>query len=187
MDNDKKFKKDFESGFGALERINFMSDLLSKQNEIRNILDTRASIIIGLNSALLIFLVGEYKNIAANSAYLITALIMLSAVFISVICSILALKPPASKTKKGQEESIFYHHHIDDKPLNGYMAEVHNALESERKIYNEYIKETYNLTVYSNIPRKYYISLAIKALIYGLLLAVGVFLLTIIYIHLIEL
>jgi hypothetical protein len=166
---EKELEKDFKRGFGVLEKITFVSDLLSKQNEIRNMLDMRANIIIGFNSALIVFFVTRFQDTVGNS---IVFLIPVLAFGVSLALAIVALKPPRFMAKKGQKESLFYHHYIDSMALDEYQKNVYEAMGDENKIYNAYITETYNLTKYSNIPRKVYLYLAIRALIYGIILSV---------------
>jgi len=86
-----------------------MSNLLSKQNEIRNTLDTRASIIIGFESAVIVVFFTLFEK---NIISLLPALIGLFSIISSLILAIIALKPPHYDTQKGQKESIFYHHKI---------------------------------------------------------------------------
>lgn len=165
----KKFKKDLESGFGALERITFMSDLLSKQNEIRNTLDTRASIVIGFESAVVVVF---FTVLMESIGLTFPSLLGLFTVIASLVLAIIALKPPHMNSKKGQSESIFYHHYINSLTLPDYQKEVHRTLNDEESIYNAYILEVYNLTRFSNIPRKFYLYLSIRVLIYGLIIAI---------------
>lgn len=165
----KKFKKDLDSGFGALERVTFMSDLLSKQSEIRNTLDTRASIIIGFESAVVVVF---FTVLSENIKTSFPALIGLFTLIASLVLAIVALKPPHTDSKKGQTESIFYHHFINSLTLPDYQKQVHQILHNEESIYNAYILEVYNLTRYSNIPRKFYLYLSIRVLIYGLIIAI---------------
>jgi len=151
--------------FGAFERIHFMSDLLEKQVEIRNMLDLRTHIMIGFNSALIVFFATSFGEDWAKSIFFATALI---SVVVSLLFSIMALKPSHFTTKKGQKESLFYHHHICAKSPEEYQTEVRAALENERQIYDSYITEVYNLTKYSNVPRKFFLNWSIRILFYGI-------------------
>lgn len=167
MDEKEKIQteKDLSRGFGMLEKITFMSNLLEKQNEIRNMLDVRSNIVIGFNSALIfVFATAFYQKIGMSPIYYFVLAILIASLFFAI----LALKPPHWSTKKGQKESIFYHHYIASKPLEDYNQEIRNVLHDESKIFDAYITETYNLTRYSNIPRKFYLHLSIRVLIYGL-------------------
>jgi hypothetical protein len=161
--------------FGALERVTFMSDLLSKQVEIRNMLDLRTNIMIGFNSALVVFFATNFNSEWAQGWFFVTALIT---VVLSMFFSLMALKPSHFATKKGQKESLFYHHQICSKSEEEYNAEIRNALGNEDRIYDSYILETYNLTKYSNVPRKFYLNWSIRILLYGILVSILVYFLS---------
>ncbi len=152
-----------------------LADLMRKQNEIRNMLDTRANIIIGFDSVLILFVISNYHdNLAKNIAFSVA----LVALFISLFCAILALKPPKFLSKKGQKESIFYHDYIASKGFSEYSEEVYDVLSDEQSAFDAYITEAYNLTKYSNAPKKFYTHLSIRVLIYGILLAIVVYAVT---------
>jgi hypothetical protein len=166
---------DFAKGFGVLEKVTFVSDLLKKQNEIRNMLDMRSNIVIGFNSALIVLFATSVQSDLGNN---VIFLIPIAAFGVSLALSIIALKPPRFLTKRGQAESVFYHHYIDSQPLEEYRKAVYDALYDEKKIFDSYITETYNLTKYSNIPRKRYLYASIRALIYGICLSIFAYILT---------
>jgi hypothetical protein len=154
--------------FGALERVTFVSDLLSKQVEIRNMLDLRTNIMIGFNSALIVFFATNFNEQWAQSIFFVAALI---SVVVSMFFSLLALKPSHFATKKGQRESLFYHHQISGKSEEAYQNEILNTLGDENRIYKAYILETYNLTKFSNVPRKFYLNWSIRILLYGVFIS----------------
>lgn len=158
--NEENLKREL----GALEKVTFLGDLLEKQNQIRNLLDVRANIVIGFTSASIVILatLGPEKIGTGTIFYLILAILAFS-----LLLSIIALKPPHWSTKKNQQESIFYHHHINSMSSEEYQKEIHRVLANEDSIYDAYIRETYNLTRYSNIPRKQYLYASIRVLIYG--------------------
>lgn len=164
--------RDIDRDLDTLSKVTFMDSLLDKQNEIRNTLDVRTSIIIGFNSALIVFMASGFHEIIFSNIYLIG---LLGTFIVSLLFGILALKPPHYHTQKGQAESIFYHHYIEKKEMEEYRAEIHGVLNNEKDIYDAYITETYNLTKYSNIPRKFYLYLSIRTLIYGAFLIILVY------------
>lgn len=158
--------------FGVYEKMVFVSDLLNKQVEIRNMLDMRSNIMIGFNSALVVFFIANFHDTLAKNVFFILGLVV---VFASMFCAIMALKPSHFVTKKGQAESLFYHHYIASKELAEYRHDIYAALEHEHNIFNSYILETYNLTRFSNMPRKTYLNLSIRILIYGMAGSVGIY------------
>ncbi len=158
--------------FGALERVTFMSDLLNKQVEIRNMLDLRTNIMIGFNSALVVFFATNFQATWASGIFFIAAMI---SVVVSMLFALLALKPSHFSTKKGQKESLFYHHKISSDSEEEYRAEIRKVLSNEDSIYDNYIKEIYNLTKYSNVPRKFYLNWSIRFLLYGILVSVALY------------
>ncbi|MEI6039934.1 MAG: Pycsar system effector family protein [Candidatus Berkelbacteria bacterium] len=173
METKEEIKWDGE--FGALERITFVSDLLNKQVEIRNMLDLRTNIMIGFNSALIVFFASNFKAEWANSVFFVAAL---AAIVISMLFALMALKPSHFVSKKGQKESLFYHHQIDSKSEEAYKKEILETMGDETKIYSAYILETYNLTSFSNVPRKYYLNWSIRVLLYGIFISLALYLIS---------
>lgn len=157
----EKVERDIDS----LSKITFMDSLLDKQTEIRNLLDVRSNIVIGFNSAIIVILVTYFKADIVENPML---MILLGILVVSLLLAIIALKPPHFSTKKGQKESLFYHHYIDSKDIDDYRKQIHGVLRDENQIYDAYITEVYNLTSYSNIPRKFYLYSSLRVLIYGL-------------------
>lgn len=170
MENNEKTKWDGE--FGALERVTFVSDLLNKQVEIRNMLDLRTNIMIGFNSALIVFFATNFRSDWSGGLFFVMAIIVVA---VSMFFALMALKPSHFVTKKGQNESLFYHHKICAKTEEGYRLEVRAVLGNEDHIYDNYIREVYNLTKYSNVPRKFYLNWSIRVLLYGVLTSVVVY------------
>ncbi|AKM82215.1 TPA: hypothetical protein DD449_03865 [Candidatus Berkelbacteria bacterium] len=172
---DKKIESEVErveNEIDTLSKVTFMDSLLDKQTEIRNMLDVRSNIVIGFNSALIVLLVTYFRdNIDGNPVFWV----LLSALILSLFLAIVALKPPHTTTKKGQKESLFYHHHINAMDLDEYRKEIHKALDDERQIYDAYITEVYNITCYSNIPRKRFLYSSLRVLIYGMMLAILIY------------
>lgn len=165
----------FHGGFSAYERSVFMSDLLNKQVEIRNMLDLRTNIMIGFDSALIFFLATNFNSDWAKSIFFVAAL---SAVVISMFFALMALKPSHFSTKKGQKESMFYHHEIVSKSPEAYRDEVFKTLADENKVYEAYTLEIYNITKYSNVPRKFYLNWSIRILLYGVFLSLALYLIS---------
>lgn len=161
--------KDVERDIDTLSKVTFLDSLLDKQTEIRNLLDVRSNIVIGFNSAIIVLLVTYFKDKFLETPLLWMVMLILVT---SLILAIIALKPPHYHSKKGQAESIFYHHYIVSKDMEDYRTEIHKVLGNEKYIFDAYISETYNLTKYSNIPRKMYLYASLRVLIYGLLFVV---------------
>lgn len=162
----------FNDGMGAYERSMFVSDLLNKQVEIRNMLDLRTNIMIGFNSALIVFFATSINAKWANGVFFLAAIITVS---ISMFFALMALKPSGSFSKKGQKESLFYHHEIEKRTQEEYKKEIFATLNDENKVYETYILEVYNLTKYSNVPRKYYLNNSIRVLLYGIFISLIVY------------
>lgn len=161
-----------EKDIDILSKVTFMDSLLDKQTEIRNMLDVRSNIVIGFNSALIVLLATYFRDsITGNPVFWI----LLGSLVISLLLAIIALKPPHTSSKKGQAESLFYHHYIDSKDVEEYRAEIHGVLNDEKQIFDAYITEIYNMTCYSNIPRKKFLYSSLRVLIYGLSLAILVY------------
>lgn len=168
-------KVKFQGDFGSYERSIFMSDLLSKQVEIRNMLDLRTNIMIGFDSALIFFLATNFNSDWTKSIFFVAAL---AAVVVSMFFSLMALKPSHFNTKKGQKESLFYHHEIESNSPEQYRKQILETLADENKVYDTYILEIYNLTKYSNVPRKFYLNWSIRILLYGVFLSLALYLIS---------
>jgi hypothetical protein len=172
---DKKMEREVErveKDIDVLSKVTFMDSLLDKQTEIRNMLDVRSNIVIGFNSALVVLLVTYFRDkIDGNPVFWI----LLGTLVLSLLLAIIALKPPHTSTKKGQTESLFYHHYINSKSLEEYRKEIHTTLDDEKQIFDAYITEIYNMTCYSNIPRKFYLYSSLRVLIYGMSLSIVVY------------
>ena len=126
-----------EMDIDTLSKMTFMDSLLNKQTEIRNVLDTRSNIVIGFNSALIVLLVTYFRERLVDNPVL---WLLMAVLFISLLLSIIALKPPHYSTKKGQHESIFYHHYIDSKEMEDYRAEIHEVLKDKKAIFQRKLK-----------------------------------------------
>jgi len=161
-----------EQDIDTLSKMTFMDSLLDKQTEIRNMLDVRSNIVIGFNSALIVLLVTYFRDhLSGNPVFWI----LLGSLVLSLLLAIIALKPPHTSTKKGQTESLFYHNYINSMELEEYRQEIHGVLKDEKQIFDAYITEVYNMTAYSNVPRKFYLYSSLRVLIYGLSLAILVY------------
>lgn len=161
-----------EKDIDMLSKVTFMDSLLDKQTEIRNMLDVRSNIVIGFNSALIVLLVTYFReHIAGNPVFWI----LLASLVLSLLLAIIALKPPHMSTKKGQTESLFYHHMINSMDIEEYRRKIHGVLKDEKQIFDAYITEIYNITAYSNIPRKLYLYSSLRVLIYGMVVAILVY------------
>lgn len=172
---DKNIEKDLKHDFGTLEKISFISDLLAKQTEIRNMLDVRANIVIGFNSALVVVIAVYFKdNILINPLLWLLMAILLISWFLAII----ALKPPHYQSHKGQAESLFYHNYINSMDMEEYRKDVRKALDNEGLIFDAYITEIYNITRYSNVPRKMYLYLSLRVLIYGVAIVLLIYSIT---------
>jgi len=152
----------------TLSQVTVLSDLLKKQNEIRNVLETRANTIIGLNSVLILFLINYHNSSISGATYIVA----LATLILSLFCALLAIKPPTFLRKKGQEESIFYHDHISSHGYEKYHEEANSVVNDKQKIFDSYILESYNLSKYSNVPKKFYAHLSLRILIYGVFLTI---------------
>lgn len=178
---EQKIEKEVEKvdmDIDTLSKMTFMDSLLDKQTEIRNVLDTRSNIIVGFDSALIVLLVTYFRDHLTDTPVLWLLLVIL---IISLLLAIIALKPPHYSTKKGQHESLFYHHYIDSKEMEEYREEIHKVLKDKKAIFDSYITETYNLTKYSNIPRKFYLYTSLRVLIYGIIAVLIIYSITWVY------
>lgn len=161
-----------ENDIDILSKVTFMDSLLDKQTEIRNMLDVRSNIVIGFDSALIVLSVSYFREkIDGNPVFWI----LLGSLILSLFLAIVALKPPHTTTQKGQTESLFYHHYIASMEVEEYRKKIHGVLKDEKQIFDAYITEVYNMTCYSNVPRKKFLYSSLRVLIYGMSAAIFVY------------
>lgn len=136
-------------------------------------IDIQTNVIVVLSSAIFVLaLPNSFRGNQASWPYLILSLFS----GISVICALFSLNPPKFMRKKGQKESVFYHHKIVELPsAENYFAELWPVLKDEKKLVNEYAVEIYNLCNFFYFPKRRLFNWARNILVVGFGLSFIVF------------
>lgn len=152
------------------DKIRFLTDILRKQMDLRNQIESRANVALGFSAASLAFVL----NNLMPKGITLSAIIITSASMLSILSGLLALKPPKFLSRKAQEQSVFYHTAITNNSEKSYLEQIKEICHSEDEVIKQYTLEVYNLTQYSIRFKKFFANLSIQILVIGLIL--GVFL-----------
>ncbi len=141
-------------------------------------IDTQTNVIVVLSSAIFVLaLPNSFREAQASWPYLILSLFS----GISVLVALFSLNPPAFMRKKGQKESVFYHHRIVELPsAETYFAELWPVLKDEKRLVNEYAVEIYNLCNFFYFPKRRLFNLSRNLLVTGFGLSFGIFVIEIV-------
>lgn len=146
--------------------INFLRDSLLHNRDIRNGLDQKASIILGLSGVIFTLSIGSLEKLQ----FLVLAITS----FFAALLSIFAIFLPFRRQTKNRFSLIcwlgFLFKNFDD-----YKREVYSAFESEEKTSQEYMKEIWSLANYSLKPKTKLLKWASSILTLGLLMAFVLF------------
>ncbi len=150
------------------DKIRFLTDLLRKQTDLRNQIESRANIAIGFSAAILAFGLNNLISNKVTPAVITIA----SASVLSILSGLLALKPPQFLSRKVQEQSVFYNTAIANNSRESYLKKVKYICEHEEEVVKQYTLEVYNLTRYSIRFKKWFTNLSIQILVLGLIFGV---------------
>lgn len=150
------------------DKIRFLTDILRKQIDLRNQIESRANVAIGFSTAVLAFALSQSLQGRGD-----TGILVISATSIlAILCGLLALKPPRLFSKKGQEQSVFYHTAIAEADAQRYSQKLKEVTLDEQKVIEQYAREIHNLTKYSIRLKKLFTNLSIQLLVFGLIVGV---------------
>ena len=147
------------------DKIRFLTDLLRKQTDLRNQIESRANIAIGFSAAILAFIL---NNLLEKGLTLSTITLTITAV-LSIVSGLLALKPPQFLSRNVKEQSVFYNTAIANNSAESYLKQVRNICNNEEEVVKQYTLEVYNLTRYSIRFKKLFTNLSIQILVLGLI------------------
>ncbi len=147
------------------DKIRFLTDLLRKQINLRNQIESRANIAIGFSAAILAFVSNGLIQERINASMTIIT----TASTLSILSGLLALKPPKFLSRKAREQSVFYHTAITKKSEADYLLQIRKICDSEEEVVRQYTLEVYNLTRHSIRFKKFFSNLSIQILVIGLI------------------
>ena len=147
------------------DKIRFLTDILRKQIDLRNQLETRANVTMGFSATIVAFAL----NYFIQGKETIGSSIILFAAMLAIISSLLSLKPPKLFSRKGQKQSVFYHTAISSVSPEKYISSLQKITSNEKTVIEQYGLEIYNLTKHSIHYKKFFAHIAIQILVVGLI------------------
>lgn len=148
------------------DKIRFLTDILRKQTDLRNQIESRANITIGFSTAIIAFALSQSLQGKTNTGLIV----ILSFSLLALLSGLLALKPLQLFTAKGQAQSVFYHTAIAKQDLSSYTQKLKEITQSEQKVLEQYALEIHNMTYHSIRIKKFLSNLSIKLLVFGILI-----------------
>lgn len=146
--------------------INFLRDSLIHHRDLRNGLDQKASIILGIAGVIFTLSVGRLNEIQ----FLVLAI----SSFFTALLSILAIFLPFRRKIKQRFGLMCWWGFLYER-FDEYKEELSKIFESEERISQEYMKEIWNLASYSLAPKSQLLKFASLILISGLLVGFVLF------------
>lgn len=152
---------------GALVR--FLNGILEKATVFVRHFDTQTNILVGVSSAIFLFVF----SVAARQETVNTSLIVLG-IFsgLSALLSLYAIHPPRFMRKKRQEESLMYNKKVASFPsYNEYKDALREVVKNREEILRQYSIEIYNLYKYYYHPKRKLFNAARNILILGVFIS----------------
>jgi len=141
-------------------KIKFLKESLAHHRDVRNALDNKAALLLGLSGVVLAISISNMRELQ----YLVMALCSLvSALLLVFVVSM----PFKRKTRIKMGLICWWGSHIDS--FSEYKKEVERATKTENSIAEEYMKEVWNLANYSLKQKTKLIRWSSWILILGLL------------------
>jgi hypothetical protein len=153
--------------------IHFLKDNLTKQYDTYHHYETRANFTLAISSGLLFFAITQ---LIAHPDLGLGLCVIIFTAFLSMVLSLLTIKPPKFMRKKRQSESLFYHSNIFDQTSSGFVKKVLKTSSSREEIIKEYAQEIYNLVNYSIKPRRIFSQYITNILVIGITIGLIIFL-----------
>jgi hypothetical protein len=147
------------------DKIRFLTDILRKQIDLRNQLESRANVTMGFSATIVAFTM----NYFLQGKETIGSVIIMFASMLAILSSLFSLKPPKLFSRKGQKQSVFYHTAISSVEPDKYIASLQKITSNEKTVIEQYGLEIYNLTKHSIHYKKLFAHLAIQILVVGLI------------------
>ena len=146
------------------DKIRFLTDILRKQIDLRNQLESRANVTMGFSATIVAFTM----NYFLQGKETIGSVIIMFASMLAILSCLFSLKPPKLFSRKGQRHSVFYHTAITGFSPEKYIETLQKLTQNEKTVIEQYGLEIYNLTKHSIYYKKFFAHLAIQILVIGL-------------------
>lgn len=148
------------------ESIHFLRDSLIHHRDLRNALDQKASLLLGLAGVIFALSVSHLPE----TPFLVLAVSSLLTVFLTIFVVFLPFR-----SKKGVKPGSMCWWGFIGGGFDQYREEIDRILDSEKEISKEYIKEIWNLANYSIKPKVKILKWASSIQLIGFLLGFVLF------------
>ena len=155
--------------------IRVLTGILDKSTKLIQHLDTQTNILIGISSAIFVFMTTGLKEGNLNAALLVLGVFSATAALVGLF----AIHPPRFMRKKGQKESLMYNKNIGNfRTYEVYQKQLNKIFESREDILKQYAMEIYNLAKYYYQPKRQIFKLSRNILLSGIILSLLISLLS---------
>ncbi len=152
-----------------------VGEILDRIADVTQHLDHQINILIGISSALFLFVAAALEHDQGNIPLIIIGVFAAG----SALGGLIAVHPPRYTRKHNQPESMLYNKRIASMPsAAAYTAEIKKICHDPDAIINEVSTEIYNLAKYYYRPKREIFHFARHLLFIGLALGLTVFLAT---------
>jgi hypothetical protein len=162
--NEEESDNDMRTG----DQIKILTDILRKQLDLGKQVESRANVVIGLSGAAIALAITKV------SKYGPWIPVLVAAATISILLSLLAMKPPKFLSRHGQTESLFYHTSIASQSEQEYAKNIAATVKDLDLVIKQYTIEIHNFVTYSLKYKKLFAHTAVMVLIFGMIAAVAV-------------
>lgn len=148
--------------------IGFSNGILDKTGKLIQHVDTQTNILIGISSAIFVFVASTMRNGQINLPLVLLGFFSAA----TCLCGLFAIHPPRFMRKKGQKESLMYTGEISRcKTDLEYCKKIKAVLENRDKVLMQYSKEIYNLSKYYYRPKRKIFKFSRNLLLIGIILS----------------
>ncbi|MDB5259683.1 MAG: hypothetical protein JWO73_891 [Candidatus Taylorbacteria bacterium] len=149
----------------------FIEKSLDRITDMVQHLDHQINIVIGISIAIFAFTASIFEK---GESLPILFMMLFSAV--AALVGLVAIHPPHSMRKRGQDESLLYRKKIESfSSADDYLKAAQEMTESEEEIDRNYAVETYNLCKFYYRPKRKLFHIARQLLFIGIALSLATF------------
>jgi hypothetical protein len=157
------------------DEIRVLMGIVDKTTKLIQHLDTQTNILIGISSAIFVFMTAGLKYGNLNIPLLVLG--VFSA--IAALTGLFAIHPPRFMRKKGQQESLMYNKNIGNFQSSAvYQKKLEKVFESREALLKQYAMEIHNLAKYYYQPKRKIFKLSRNILLTGIILSIFISLLS---------
>lgn len=150
------------------DEIRILFGILDKTTKLIQHLDTQTNILIGISSAIFVFMTAGLKYGSLNTSLLVLGVFSATAALVGLF----AIHPPRFMRKKGQKESVMYNKAIGNFQSHTiYKKKLEKIFGSRDEILDQYAMEIYNLAKYYYQPKRKIFKLSRNILLTGIILS----------------